>query len=409
MRLPLKRVEELSRRHNLGEARVPANAARLNAACPVARVNDGFSPERLAMLAVENPAELVEGPLIWQCLTCGLCRELSGGAVEMSRFVRELRQLAASRGYRGSEARGGAALAGTAHGGLLIGAQRLQAMGQGGAGAEAPRTGVRAAESGPAAWLDGCAEVSEGEGEYLYWAGGAAFFQAVMPELDPAAVRSARGALRLLNRLGIRPVLLPGCPFSGHDLLWTGEADAFARLAERNLRAIRRTGARQVIVSSPQDYHTLAVEYPRHAGELGFEVRHITELLCEGLSSLRFGRWDRVVTYHDPCRLGRGMGVYEAPRRLLHAIPGVRVVEMESSRERSQCCGTSCWTGCSRYSKLMQIRRLQEARATGAQTLVTACWECELHFRCATRPGAWQQVTMEVADLVEVAAARVQE
>jgi Fe-S oxidoreductase len=103
------------------------------------------------------------------------------------------------------------------------------------------------------------------------------------------------------------------------------------------------------------------------------------------------------------------MGVYEPPRELLRAIPGLQLVEMEHARERSLCCGTSCWTGCNRYSKLMQVSRLKEAAATGAAVLVTACWECALHFRCAMRSSAWQQVRMQVVDLVALIEGLLQE
>jgi heterodisulfide reductase subunit D len=103
------------------------------------------------------------------------------------------------------------------------------------------------------------------------------------------------------------------------------------------------------------------------------------------------------------------MRIYDPPRELLRSIPGVRLVEMEHARELSLCCGTSCWTNCNRYSKLMQLARLKEAAAAGATTLVTSCWECALHLRCATRSSAWQQVRVQVADLVALAGALLQE
>jgi len=348
-------------------------------------VNEEFSPEKIAVLASGDPEQLLRSSAIWECLACGLCREVSGGAVDMSRFVRELRSLAAEAGSRGSET----------HGGLLMAAQRLDSS--------------CAFRPEREAWITDSLQVSRGRGDYLYWAGGAPFFAAALPDLQPTAVESARAALRLLNQLGIRPVVLGGERFSGHDLLWTGEVEPFRKLAERNLEAIRDSGARKLVVSSPEDYYTLAVSYREYFGGLDFEVCHISELLAENLSRLRFREWKAVVTYHDPCRLGRGMGVYDPPRELLRSIPGLRLVEMEHARELSLCCGTSCWTGCNRYSKLMQLGRLKEAAATGAATLVTSCWECALHFRCATRSSAWQQVRVQVVDLVALVEGLLQE
>ncbi len=379
----MSRIAELAARYNIETARREAEA--LSKACPVARVNEDFSPEKIAALAAGDPEELIQSSAIWECLACGLCRESTAGVVDMSSFVREVRRLAAGAGFQGSET----------HGGLLMAAQRLDST-----SASTPKR---------TDWITDSLQVSRGKGEYLYWAGGAPFFAAAMPDLQPTAVESARAALRLLNHLGIVPVVLKAERFSGHDLLWTGNVEAFRKLAERNLEAIRESGATKLVVSSPEDYYTLGASYGEYFGGLDFEVRHITELLAENLAHLRFREWKAVVTYHDPCRLGRGMGVYDPPRELLRSIPGVRLVEMEHARELSLCCGTSCWTNCNRYSKLMQLARLKEAAAAGAATLVTSCWECALHFRCALRSSAWQQVRVQVADLVVLAGALLQE
>jgi len=89
------------------------------------------------------------------------------------------------------------------------------------------------------------------------------------------------------------------------------------------------------------------------------------------------------VTYHDPCRLGRLAGIYEAPRQLLAMLPEVKLLEMERNRENALCCGTSAWMECSGYSKAIQTERMQEAIQTGAQTLITACPKCRIHLACA--------------------------
>jgi Fe-S oxidoreductase len=184
--------------------------------------------------------------------------------------------------------------------------------------------------------------------------------------------------------------------------------EGFQRLAEQNLRVISKSGAQRIIVSSPEDYHTLSSSYGEYFGELDFEVCHISEIVSEHLSDLRLNGCKRRMTFHDPCRLGRGMGVYDAPRHILGSIPGVELVEMEHTRELSRCCGVSCWTNCNRYSKLMQVNRLQEAAATGADLLVTSCWECAMHFSCTVRPSAWQQVQVEIVDLIALAGSLLQ-
>jgi len=353
---------------------------RLNESCPVAMVTPGFSPERIIDLSKNDPGALLKSTLIWECLACGLCRQLTDGKVDMSRFIREVRIHAAAGGYFGTET----------HGGLLMSVQRINAT----SALHPKRTD----------WITKPLRVVHGKGKYLYWVGGAPFFSAVMPELGSAALDSARAAILLLNHLGVKPVVLEDERFSGHDLLWTGNKEGFLALARKNLKAIMGSGADVVIVSSPEDYYTLGRSYREYCGDFDFEVCHITEFIAKHLDRLKFREWKKRVTYHDPCRLGRGMGIYDAPREILMAIPGIELVEMKNTRELSLCCGTSCWINCNRYSKMMQVNRLHEAAATGAEILITTCWECAIHFYCAIRPEAWRQVSMDIKDLVTMAA-----
>lgn len=348
----------------------------LSERCPVALVNPQFSPARIVELVDGEPESLIESPLIWQCLICGLCRELTGGGVDMSRFIRDVRILARGTGKTPSEVYGGA----------IMSIERISKSSQ-----------LKQARTG---WITKPLNVSFKKGKYLYWVGGAPFFDAIMPDIGKVSLDSARAAILLLNKLGIKPVILENERFSGHDLLWTGDRDGFLEFAGLNIEAIVETGAETVIVSSPHDYHTLSKSYVEHTGKVGFEVRHITEFVAERIDGLKFNPWKKKITYHDPCWLGRGMGIYDAPREILRAIPGVELVEMKNTREHSSCCGTSCWSNCTGYSKLIQINRLKEAVQSGAETLVTACWECEIHFLCTLRPQAWKEVTIEVEDLI---------
>jgi Fe-S oxidoreductase len=102
------------------------------------------------------------------------------------------------------------------------------------------------------------------------------------------------------------------------------------------------------------------------------------------------------VTYQDPCRLGRGTGIYEQPRDLLKRVPETRIVEMAHSRENSICCGTSAWMECSNCSRTVRLERLNEALKTGAKTLITACPKCQIHFTCAQRNA---ELDLKVEDL----------
>ncbi len=376
----MNQVQEIAKKHHIPN--ILRRADQVNKACPVARVNEEFSPEKIALLSEKEGDELIKSPLIWECLTCGLCKEISEG--HMPNFIAEVREMAVKAGYRGTET----------HGGMLLCAQQLNS--------DFSRKPNRVK------WISGSLKVDYEKGDYVYWIGGAPFLNAVMQELKPGTIASVHAAIRVLNHLGIIPVILKEERFSGHDLLWTGDPESFKKLAEQNIQAITKTGAKKVIVSSPEDYYALAMSY-RQYFDFNVEVCHISEFIAENLAKLPFARWEKVVTYHDPCRLGRGMGVYDAPRRILTSIPGVEFVEMENTKNLSLCCGTSCWTNCNRYSKLMQVNRLKEATATGAEIMVTTCWECEIHFHCTMHTSAWQQVNIEVKDLSVLASSLLQE
>jgi len=94
-------------------------------------------------------------------------------------------------------------------------------------------------------------------------------------------------------------------------------------------------------------------------------------------------------------------GIYDAPRELIHLLPGVSFQEMPNSRENAVCCGTSAWMQCSSCSKTMQTQRLGEAQSTGASTLITACDKCRIHLTCAKTNT---DLNIEVIDLYSLLA-----
>ena len=102
--------------------------------------------------------------------------------------------------------------------------------------------------------------------------------------------------------------------------------------------------------------------------------------------------------------------MYEEPRRLLKLIPESRVLEMGRNRENALCCGTSAWMECSNCSKSMRVERLHEALGTGANTLITACPKCQVHFSCAQNEDSRKldhPPEIEMIDLTVLAASRL--
>jgi Fe-S oxidoreductase len=209
--------------------------------------------------------------------------------------------------------------------------------------------------------------------------------------------------LKILNKLGIEPVVSDEERCCGHDMLWSGNIDLFKELAASNIELIKRRGCKKVIFGCPEGYVTFKTYYPLYFGDLDFEVVHFYELVGKQFKegAFQLAPVEHTVTYHDPCRLGRMAGIYEVPREIVSHIPGMKLVEMERNRENATCCGISCWANCSSYSKQIQMDRLEEAKATGADTLITACPKCNIHFACALSSS---DIDMAVKDLTHVMA-----
>ncbi len=207
------------------------------------------------------------------------------------------------------------------------------------------------------------------------------YFEDLFSEIGVTSLDIARNTMRILNKAGIEPGIMKEERCCGHDLFWSGDIAGFEKLAKLNIENIEKTGVKKVVFSCPECYRTFKMDYP----DYDFEVIHITELLNELIrdGKLGFNKLDEKITYHDPCRLGRHLGIYDAPREVLKSIPGIEMVEMESNHSGSLCCGTSAWTNCGMDSKQIRLKRLAEAKATGASMLITSCPKCFIHLKCA--------------------------
>ena len=212
--------------------------------------------------------------------------------------------------------------------------------------------------------------------------------------------------MRLLNRLGVRPVVSAQERCCGHDLLWNGDRENFARLAEHNVKLVADSGAKLLVVSCAECVRTWKVDYQPFFGANPPRIVHLSELLAERVQDLELApAGTRRVTYHDPCRLGRHLGLYDAPRQVLDAVPGIEPVEMRHAGASATCCAGGTWSNCDRFAKQIQVDRLREARATGADLLATTCPKCRIHFRCAMKdPNVGSEIQIEMRDVAELVA-----
>jgi Fe-S oxidoreductase len=196
----------------------------------------------------------------------------------------------------------------------------------------------------------------------------------------------------------------------GYPLLIGGQVKAAEAAMRHNTEVVKSLGARRVVMTCPSCYHAWHQVYPEVVGALDFEVVHATQVMAdmvkEGRLEMKQGR-EMVVTYHDPCDLGRKSGIYDAPREVLRAIPGLTFVEMDSRGETSLCCGGggNLETFDAELGAEVAAKRVAEAQAVNAQVIASACPQCERTLTKSTRANKVRIRVMDVAQLVERALA----
>ncbi len=287
---------------------------------------------------------------IWTCLTCGLCPQECPQQVDFLGFIKEERE-------------GGQPLE-IAHLGVFTELAELSSR------------------------LDGNIKADSAGSTYGYFPGCVDALGLFLHDVKTDFGTITASSLKLLDRTGIKPQIIQ-IKCCGHDVLWQGKKDVFDRLKDYNTRYIKDSGIDTLITSCAECYRTFSKDY-----DLGIRVIHISELLDKlGLEI------NKEVTYHDPCRLGRHMGVYDAPRKALIAN-GARLKEMEHSREKALCCGVSSFMNCNEQTKALRIARMDEAQAAGVNTLITTCPKCLAHFNCLkSEKEAVKRYDFDVVDL----------
>jgi NADPH-dependent glutamate synthase beta subunit-like oxidoreductase/formate hydrogenlyase subunit 6/NADH:ubiquinone oxidoreductase subunit I len=214
-----------------------------------------------------------------------------------------------------------------------------------------------------------------------------------------------KSVIGVLNQNNVVPVVLSEEKCCGHDSLWRGDIDTFEKLAKYNVKLFKDAGVKTLIFNCAEGYYNWKNDYKslfKNAEDFDFEIYHITEYILKEnlLENVLFPHLaETKVTYHDACRLGRMGGVYDAPREILKQIPDVKLVEMENSREDSDCCGVNSYINCNQTTKNMQEERINQAIEVGAEYLITACPKCLTHFNCYLNENKDLKEKLKVTDI----------
>jgi Fe-S oxidoreductase len=342
---------------------------------------NGDRPEGAPETLVPNT---IEPDVLWSCVTCGACVEECPVDIEHVDAIVDMRRYEVLMESRFPS-----------EGGLML--RNIENQGDPWGLGQSKRTD----------WTQGLdfevpvvGDTIPADIEYLYWVGCAG-------ALDERARKGVQATARMLHRAGVSFAILgPKESCTGDPARRFGNEYLFQEQAKANVETLNGVGAKKVIATCPHCFNTLKNEYPSLGGN--FEVIHHAQLLDHLVSTGRLtpGRgYQGTVTYHDPCYLGRHNRVFDQPRSVIDAIPGVRQVEMKRCREKSFCCGAGgarMWLE-ETIGKRINMERTDEALTTGADVISTACPYCMIMLDDAVRANNKEEEVrvLDLSQLVE--------
>jgi Fe-S oxidoreductase len=375
------------------------DCGRCSDRCPAHRVGRPLSPRFLSIKARDyafrhypvfgssatEPSPLIGGIYgeeeIWSCTTCGACEEECPVGIEYIDKIVDLRR------------------------GMVDDGNVPQSLQKPLAALEKRGNPWGKLEKNRSEWVN---RIGNGAALKLVEHGetaGTLYFVDSITSYDDRMQKIAQATARILAKGNVDFVVIgKDEKDSGNDVRRFGEEMLFQSLKEENTGSIRASAARSIVVNDPHTLNTLRHDY----ADLP-PVRHVSELIADAVGSGRLTLKPmtdglKTYTYHDPCYLGRHNGTYDAPRQAIDGIPGLRRVEMEGNcRDRSFCCGGG---GLLLFhepeeEQRMGVVRVEQARAAGADVIVTACPYCLTNIEDAIKVAGLEG-EMEALDLVEL-------
>lgn len=242
--------------------------------------------------------------------------------------------------------------------------------------------------------------------DYLYWVG-------CLSAFDPRKQKIAKALVTLMQRAGISfGVLGKAEACTGDPARRLGEENLYQMLAKQNIATLQNVRFKTLVSNCPHCFNTIKNEYPQLGpiggdGEQPRVIHHtvlLEELLESGKIPLREGT-AQDYTFHDPCYLGRYNDEYDAPREALRKVPGLKILEMEKSREKGMCCGAGgghFWFDM-KVGERVNVLRTNQAAETGAKRVATGCPFCLQMMEDGVKLTS-RESSLEVRDIAEVLA-----
>ncbi len=356
-----------------------------SASCPAGELMD-YAPRQLwQLIRLGLRDQVMNSRTFWLCTQCYACQVRCPRGISISETMRHLREWAVAQGYEIPDAivnlreavNRSYNILNEDNESRLIWSQNLDPV--------------------PVQLKD----TVKGRAEALLFTGCVSAFY-------PMAYSIPQSFVQILEQAGVTYTTMGGEEWCcGYPLFGGGMKEDVAKLARHNIAKARELGPKYLVATCSSCYHTwhhLYAEYTNGHAELGFEVLHasvyLARLIEEGRIRMTELPW--MVTYHDPCDLGRKNGIYNEPRAIIRSIPGMELREMANNREDAMCCGGGGDVAMMEQDAVehMAERRLAQAVDTGAQAIISSCQQCKRTLLQAARKTKTRIRILDVAELV---------
>jgi Fe-S oxidoreductase len=333
------------------------------------------------MDGLQMVGDVIKRDTLWSCTTCGACVHECPVLIEHVDAIIDMRRyLTLMMGDISS-----------------TGALSLQNLNRAGNPWGQPST----ARSDWAQGLDVPLMADKGDVDVLWWVGCAGSY-------DERSQKVSHALVKIFSAAGVDYAILgqeETC--NGDPARRLGDEYTFQVMAKQNIDTLKQYRFNRIVTACPHCFNTLSNEYPHFGGK--WKVVHHSQFIREliGAGNLKLSQsLKETVTFHDSCYLGRYNDVYEAPRDVVRAVPGVNLVEMSRSRDNGLCCGGGgggMWLEVHGERRIQEIR-LEEAEAIHPKVVASACPYCMLMFELGSKTLEFEKKGIQLKDIAELAA-----